>query len=330
MVHKIRWGILGTGRMAELFTSELKRLPDAIVDAVGSRNIQNARAFGDRFDIPHRFGSYEDLAWKSQCDIIYVATPHPYHAENSILTLNAGKHVLCEKPFAMNEREAESMIRLAKEKKLFLMDALWIRFTPLMQWLKPALDKGFLGELGMFSGSFGYDMPFDSSSRVYNPDLGGGALLDVGIYPLSTSTWFLGKPQQTTALAKLGPTSIDERTGIVMKTTDGKLSVIYTAVVNRTPRDFTVMGDKGMITVHGPWWHQDKLTVYPKSGDPEERNFPFENRGYGYMARHVMACIREGRMESPVIPHSETLSIIETMDKIREKIGLKYPADVAL
>ncbi len=207
------------------------------------------------------------------------------------------------------------------------MDALWIRFTPLMQWLKPALDNGFLGHLGMFSGSFGYAMEFDPQSRVYNPDLGGGALLDVGIYPLSTSVWLMGAPEETKALATLGKTSVDERTGIVMKTRDGKISTLYTAVVNRTPWDFTVMGENGIMTVHGPWWHQDTLTYYPKTGEPEEKKFSFDGRGYGYMAQHVMTCLCEGKIESPVIPHDETLSIMKIMDRIRVQIGLKYPME---
>ncbi len=327
MNQKIKWGILGTGRMAELFTSELKHLPDAVVQAVGSRNMQKAQAFGKRFEIPQRFGSYEDLVRQSDTDIIYVATPHPFHAENTVLALKSGRHVLCEKPFAMNAGEAEIMIRTARETGYFLMDALWIRFTPLMQWLKQALDKGFLGEPGIFSGSFGYAMDFDPESRVYNPNLGGGALLDVGVYPLSTSVWLMGKPWKTEALATLGKTNIDEKTGIIMITRDEKLSVLYTAVTHRTPWDFTVMGEKGMITVHGPWWNQNKLTFYPESGKPDMKSFPFENRGYGYMAKHVMHCILQEIPESPVIPHNETLTIMSTMDQIRKKIGLRYPAD---
>lgn len=327
MKKNINWGILGTGRMAEIFTSELLRLPGCKITAVGSRSAEKAHAFGNRFHISEQFGSYDALVQQSSADIIYVATPHPYHAENAKRALNNGKHVLCEKPFSINAKDAESMIKLAHKTNLFLMDALWIRFTPLMKWLKTALDNGFLGDLGMFSGSFGYAMEFDSQSRVYNPDLGGGALLDVGIYPLSTSVWLMGIPEETKALATLGKTSVDERTGILLKTTDGKISALYTAVVNRTPLDFTVMGKKGIITVHGPWGHQDRLTYYPKSGEAEEKKFAFDGRGYGYMAQHVMNCIREGKAESPVISHDETLSIMKIMDQIREQIGLKYPME---
>ena len=327
MHQKIKWGILGTGRMAGIFTSELKNLPDAVVSAVGSRDKKKAQDFADRFKIPQFYGSYDDLVSYSDTDIIYIATPHPIHAENTILSLRANKHVLCEKPFSINTHETQSMISLAKDRGLFLMDALWVRFTPLMQWLKQAVDDDFLGELGMFSGSFGYTMNFDPKNRVYNPELGGGALLDVGIYPLSTSIWFMGVPDEMLALAKLGITNIDEKMGIVMKTPDGKISTIYTAVVNRTPGDFTIMGDKGYITVAGPWWHLDKLTVHMNSGNTEVKTFPFESRGYVYMASHVMKCIREGKTESSVVPLSETLSIMKTMDHIRQQIGLKYPME---
>ncbi|MCD6234738.1 MAG: Gfo/Idh/MocA family oxidoreductase [Candidatus Marinimicrobia bacterium] len=327
MKKQIKWGILGTGRMAEIFTSELMHLPEAIVVAVGSRHHKKAEAFGERFHIPERFNSYSDLVNQSSADIIYVATPHPFHKDNTILALSAGKHVLCEKPFAINAREAESMITVSQTKGLFLMDALWIRFTPLMQWLKQALEDEVVGKPGLFSGAFGYAMDFNPESRVFNPHLGGGALLDVGIYPLSTSVWLLGMPVETKSLATLGESGIDERTGIVMKTADGMLSVFYTAVVNRTPYDFTVMGEKGMITVHEPWWHQNTLTIHPVSGRPIVKHFPFENRGYGYMALHVMSCIRKGLTESPAIPHEETLGIMKLMDQIREQIGLKYPGE---
>jgi len=330
MHQKIKWGILGTGRMAEIFTSELKSLPDAVVSAVGSRDRKKAQLFASRFGVPHYYGSYDELVSRSDADIIYVATPHPFHAENTILSLRANRHVLCEKPFSINSLEAMSMIHMAKEKELFLMDALWIRFTPLMQWLKQAVDDGFLGVPGIFSGSFGYSMDFDPHSRVYNPELGGGALLDVGIYPLSTSIWLMGLPDETVALAKLGTTRVDERTGFVMKTPEGKISTIFTSVINRTPGEFSIMGEKGFVTVPGPWWHQDKLTIYPNSGKAEIKTFPFEGRGYTYMAKHVMNCIRERMTESPVVPLSETFSIMKIMDKVKKQIGLKYPMELTL
>jgi predicted dehydrogenase len=327
MMKKLKWGILGTGRMAEIFTSELMKLPDAHVVAVGSRIQRKAEAFGKQFHIHERFGSYSDLVNHSSADIIYVATPHPFHKDNTILALEAGKHVLCEKPFAIHAGEAETMIKIARSRGLFLMDALWIRFTPLMQWLKESLGKGLLGNPGIFSGAFGYAMDFDPQSRVFNPHLGGGALLDVGIYPLSTSVWIMGNPVETAALATLGRSGIDERTGIVMKTADEKLSVLYTSVINQTPYDFTVMGEKGVVTVHGPWWHQDSLTIHPGTEKPVVKHFAFENRGYGYMASHVMTCIRNGKTESPVVPHAETLTIMKVMDQIRQQIGLKYPGE---
>lgn len=330
MHQKIKWGILGTGRIAEIFTSELKKLPNAVVSAVGSRDKEKAQVFADRFSIPQYYGSYDDLVSCSDTDIIYVATPHSCHMDNTILSLRANKHVLCEKPFSINSHESKSMISLAKDKGLFLMDALWIRFTPLMEWLKQALKDCIIGELGMFSGSFGYAMNFDPENRVYNPELGGGALLDVGIYPLSTSIWLMGVPDETVALAKLGHTGIDEHTGMVMKTPDGKISVIYTAVVNRMPGEFTIMGEKGYISVPGPWWHLDKLFLHLNSGHTEVKTFPFEGRGYVYMARHVMNCICEGKTESPFIPLSDTLSIMNSMDQIRQQIGLKYPMELTL
>jgi predicted dehydrogenase len=327
MNARIKWGIMGTGRIAEIFTSELKNLPDAIVSAVGSRNKSKARGFAERFGIPHYFGSYDELVSGSDIDIVYIATPHSRHSENTQLALQANKHVLCEKPFSINHEEAQTMISLAKKKNRFLMDALWIRFTPLMQWVKQAIHDGLLGEPGIFSGSFGYNMEFDPESRVYKRELGGGALLDVGIYPLSTGIWLMGNPVETVALAKLGMTGIDERTGIVMKTRDNKISTIYTSVINRTPGEFTVMGDKGFINVHGPWWHLDKLTIHLNSGKSDIISFPLEERGYIYMARHVMTCLREGKTESPVVPLSETVSIMTIMDTIRKQIGLKYPME---
>jgi len=327
MTDKIRWGILGTGKIARKFAAGLAAVPDAALVAVGSRTQDSADRFAGLFRVPHCHGSYEALAADPDVDAVYIATLHPFHAANSLFCLNAGKAVLCEKPFTMNAREAADVIRTARGRKLFLMEAMWTRFLPVVARVREWLRAGAIGEVLMLTADFGFRAEFDRRSRVFDPALGGGALLDVGIYPISfASMVFGGPPDRIASLAHLGQTGVDEEAGIVLGYSGGRLAVLHTAVRVNTPGEACIMGTAGMIRIPARFWCA--TTVSLLAGGNEERiEIPLDGNGYNYEAAEVGRCLREGRLESDVMPLDESLSIMQTLDRIREQWGLCYPGE---
>jgi predicted dehydrogenase len=327
MTETVRWGILGTGNIASKFAAALALAPGARLQAVGSRAPGTARAFAERFDVPSFHDSYEALAADPDVDVIYISTPHPFHMENSLLCLNHGKAILCEKPFAMNVREAKIVIETAREKNLFVMEAMWTRFFPVMVRVRSLLSDGAIGEVRMLSADFGFRTPVNPTGRLFDPALGGGALLDVGIYPLSLASMIFGPPAHVAALAHLGETQVDEQSAMILGYESGALSILYTAVRTDTPREATIMGTEGMVRIPNPWWHPSSLVHVTPDGSQQVEEMPFEGNGMQFEAMEVMRCLRERRLESEIMPLDETLSIMATMDEIRAQCGLEYPAD---
>jgi len=327
MTNTIRWGILGTGNIARQFAADLKLLPDARLMSVGSRTIDSANAFGDQFESPHRHGSYEALVNDSEVDVIYVATPHSRHRENALLALSAGKAVLCEKPFAINSREAGEVISFAREKKLFLMEAMWTRCFPLMEKLRGLLDAKAIGEVRMLTADFGFRAEFHEEERLFNPAFGGGALLDVGVYPVSLASMIFGPPTRIASLAHLGKTGVDEEAAIVLSNANGQLATLSAAIRTETMHDACLMGTTGRIRIHRPWWRPTAMTLSREGVDDERMEFPLTGNGYQFEAAEVGNCLRDGRLESPLMPLDETLSIMKTLDAIRAQWGLKYPME---
>lgn len=327
MADKIRWGILGTGVIARKFVTGLKVTPGAELAAVGSRAQATTDEFGDTFGVSRRYASYEALAQDPDVDVIYVSTPHPLHVANTLLCLNAGKAVLCEKPFALNAAETEQMITLARQKRLFLMEAMWTRFLPAVVKLRQLIAEGVIGEVRMIMADLGFRAEFDPAHRLFAPELGGGALLDVGIYPVSFASMILGAPVEVTSLAHLGATGVDEQSAILLRYQAGQLAVIAAAVRTDIPSEAIIMGTTGRIRVHAPIYCPVRLTLSrPEQGD-EIIDAPLEGNGYNYQALEVMNCLRAGKLESQIMPLDETLAIMKTMDKIRAPWGLKYPAE---
>ena len=326
MTKTVRWGILGAGRIAGKMAQALKKLPDAELAAVGSRSQATADEFGDKFDIPRRHPSYEALARDPDVDIIYVATPHNFHKENSLLCLAHGKAVLCEKPLTVNAREAEELIRFAREKKLFLMEAMWTRFLPLMSKFKETLAAGVIGEVRMVQADFGFNAGWNPEGRLLNPKLAGGGLLDVGVYTVSLASWVLGAPSKIVSLAHIGETGVDEQNGTVLAYENGQLALLSSAVRTTTPHDAVIMGTEGMIRIHPPWWCPTRMTINA-GGKSEEVEAPFGDNGFEYEAAEAMRCLRDGKLESSVISLDESLSIMRTLDAIRAQWGLKYPME---
>lgn len=327
MAETIRWGIIGTGAIAHKFAEGLKSVSDAELVAVASRTQEKADAFGEEFGVARRHAGYERLAADDGVDAVYVATPHAMHKADTMLCLEAGRAVLCEKPFAINEAEAREMVGLARQKGVFLMEAMWSRFLPKHAHLRELLSAGAIGEPRLLVADFGFRAPFDPKRRLFDPALGGGALLDVGVYNVSLASMvFLEEPNDVAALADRGATGVDEQMAYALAYDGGRLASLSTAVRTTTAMEATVYGTEGFIRVDRPWWCGASLTV-TRGGEAETVELPHGGNGYNYEAEEVGRCLREGRTESAVMSLDETLSIMRTLDRLRADIGLRYPME---
>ena len=329
MAEPIRWGILGTGKIARALATALQDVPDAVLAGVASRSLDKAAVFAADFNATTAYGSYEELAAAPDIDLVYVATPHPQHAANALLALNAGKGVLCEKPFTMNRREAEAVVALARSNKLFLMEAMWTRFMPALAEVKRLIALGEIGSVHQVVADFGFTATFGPEHRVYNPELGGGALLDLGIYPLSIAASLLGPVVDVKAQAEMGPTGVDVQTGFTMKHEGGGMSVCSCSFQARTPGELTVSGSRGHIRMNTMFHRARSITVSLDDGSTRTIDTPYLGNGYVHEVIEAQRCFREGLIESPGMTHAETLALMEVMDEVRRQIGLVYAADGA-
>lgn len=327
MADKMRWGILSTGNIAHKFAQGLTSLPDAELVAVGSRSQSAADAFGDEFNVPHRHSSYEALASDPDVDVIYIGTPHPFHAANTLLCLDGGKAVLCEKPFTINARETEQIIQRAREKNLFLMEAMWTRYLPAIERVRDLIASDAIGEVRMLTADFGYRQPFNPAARSYDLELGGGALLDVGIYPITLASMLFGTPVEIASQAHIGASGVDEQSALVFKYAQGQLALLWSAVSTTTPQEACIMGTKGMIKIPSQWWRAQQLLLSQQGQPDQVIDVPMEGNGYNYEAAEVARCIRAGLLESPIMSLDESLAIMHTMDTIRAQWGMVYPGD---
>ena len=327
MTKPIRWGILGTGAIAGELAAAINSLPDAKITAVGSRSLSTANAFADRFNIAHRHATYAALAADPDVDIVYVATPHVQHVENTLLCLQAGKAVLCEKPFTINATEAERVIKLARERKLFLMEAMCTRAMPIIQEAKRLIADGAIGEVKVMHGSFGMQTDFPTDHRLLNLALAGGALLDVGIYPISMASYFLGTIVDVAATADIGSSGVDCQVAISTRHEHGRIAASYASLYATSPLDAIIMGTKGRIHLQAPAFKGTRLTLIREGVESQEVHLPWTGNGYQYELMDAMQCLREGRLESSMMPLDESLSLMRTLDQIRAQIGLHYPGE---
>lgn len=325
-MRKVRWGILGTGAIARQFVEGLNFLQEAEVLAVGSRSEASAAEFADEREIPRRYASYDDLAADPDVEIVYVATPHPFHADNAELCLEAGKAVLCEKPFTVNAAEAERVVWLARDRGLFLMEGMWTRFFPLMEKLRRLVSEGAIGEVRMLNVDFGFRADLDPASRLFDLELG-GALLDVGVYCVSLASMVLGKPSRAVGLSHLGETGVDEQASVVLEHEGGRLANLSIGIRTATPQEVTIMGTDGYLRVHSPWWRPTSMTICRPGKESETVEAPVSGNGFNYEAAEVMRCLEAGATESEIMPLDETLSVMRTMDGIRAAWGLRYPGE---
>jgi len=325
MSETIGWGILGAGRIGRLFAHGLESVPNARLVAVASRTPERLRQFGETFPGARLYAEYAALVADPAVDIVYVATTNQLHRELSLLALGAHKPVLCEKPFTMDAAEAGDVIALARWEGLFCMEAMWMRFLPLVRALPELLASAGLGEVRMLRADFGERMPYAPDNRLYDPALGGGALLDLGVYPLSLAFYLLGRPRAVTSAAALAPTGVDAQSAAVLEYAGGQIALIACSIVAQLPTDALIVGERGHVRVHTPFYRPSEysLTYFDQAG-PGERgrqletvSVPFQGNGYNYEAVEAMRCLRAGELESPIMPLDETLAIMETMDAIR-------------
>jgi len=326
MTAKIRWGILAPGNISRKFATGLTALNDAEIFAVGARSQESVDRFASEFDVARQYVGYKKLVADPDVDAIYVSSPHPFHMEHALLCIEHGKPVLCEKPFAINAAQAKTIIDRAREKSVFVMEAMWSRYIPIIAEVRRMVSAGEIGEIRMISSDFGFRTNVNPQSRLFDPALGGGGLLDVGIYPLSFASMFLGKPNRIASMAEIGETGVDEQAAAILGYPSGAMSLISTGVRTQTPYEATIMGTDGWIRIHAPCWLSDKMTV-TRGGESEEIEVPYEGNGYSYEAAEVARCLAEGKLESDIMPLDETLALMETMDEIRAQWGLKYPME---
>jgi len=331
MAKKIRWGIVGTGGIAHAFAKGLSVLPDAKITAVASRSKESAEKFGTEFNVPNRHIGVESIAYDKDVDVVYIATPHPMHKNETISCLEGGKAVLCEKPFAMNISEVMQMITCARKKKLFLMEAMWMYFFPAMEKVRELVSGGAIGEVRLVQASFCFKCEWNPEHRCLNLQLGGGALLAVGVYDIALAQMIYGKePFRISSMAHIGQTGVDEQSSMIFGYENGAMAVLTCAVRTSTLKEAIIYGTDGFIRILPFFWKPDRIIV--KTGRDEEKEISFNRlgNGYGYEAAEVMRCLRDGEIESMVMPLDTSIAIMRTMDKIRQQWNLVYPMEKEL
>jgi predicted dehydrogenase len=327
MTDHLRWGILATGLIARLFTADLLRFGHK-VSAVASRSRQNADRFAAQFGIPNAHGSYEALFADPEIDIIYVATPHPLHAGNAIAALEAGKHVLVEKPFTINAAEAQKVVDVAERRGLVALEAMWTRFLPHMIRIREIVASRTLGEVRSVVADHTQDLPDDPTHRLNALNLGGGALLDLGIYPISFVWDILGAPQSVQATARFKATGADAEVATLFRHAGGAVSLTLSISDAAGPNVATVIGTQGRIDIDTVWYMPTKFRVYDTQGNVvEEFNSSVQGRGMQYQAAEVERLIRTEQLTSEILPLTETVAIMRTLDAIRAQIKLRYPGE---
>ena len=321
-----RWGLLGTGKIAKAFAEDLQLAPGHHVAAVGSRNIESARQFASRFEGAEAFGSYEELV-KADVDAIYVASPHPFHAEHTMLALKAGKPVLTEKPFTINLTEAEGLVKYSEENGIALMEALWTRFLPHIAAIKECIATGALGRISTITADHGQYLPADPFARLWEPELGGGALLDLGIYPLTLAHIILGNPSRITARATLTEKKVDLQSSMIFEYEDGAHAILTSTMANKSGNIGVISGEKARIEIDGPFYKPTSWRLISRDDVITEFPNTYQGNGPREEAIEFARVVRSGEIESPLMTHGTSLEVMAIMDEIRRQIGVRYPTE---
>ncbi|MFE7601363.1 Gfo/Idh/MocA family protein [Streptomyces sp. NPDC057494] len=324
----VRWGILATGGIAERFATDLGALDGAEVVAVASRTEASAKAFADRFGIPRAYGEWAGLVADEDVDVVYVATPHHAHRAAAGLALEAGKAVLCEKALTLNAREAEELVTLARGRGLFLMEAMWMYCNPLIRRIAELVRDGAVGEVRTVQADFGLAGPFDAAHRLRDPAVGGGALLDLGVYPVSFAHLLLGEPSAVHAHARISPEGVDLNTGMLLGWDSGASALLSCSLEADTPLTASVTGTAGRIDVPRGFFFPERFTLHRAGREPEEFVSADDPHSLRHEAAEVMRCLRAGATESPLVPLDGSLAVMRTLDAVRDRVGVRYPQEV--
>ena len=326
----IHWGILGAGRITRKFASDLILVENAELIAIGSRSKQSADEFNKEFPVKYCHYSYQDLVQNPEVDVIYIATPHNLHYENTLLCLNHNKAVLCEKPFSMNSKQAMEMIKKAREKKLFLMEAIWTKFHPHYIKMQEMIGQGALGEIKAVLVNFGFKPIAPVPARLFDPVLGGGTVMDIGIYNVFIAMSILGRPDYIDAVITPASTGVDDQCAILFRYKNGALAQLFSTFSSNLVTEADICGTHGRIRLTSRFYEPSStIEFYPDKVDSKQI-IPVEKEpgfGYQYEARHVNDCLIKGLTESPIVSSADTILLMETLDEIRKVAGIHYPAD---
>jgi len=327
MQKTYKWGIIGLGKIANKFAQDLLKIPHAELHAVASRTLEKAKIFAGEYKVSNYYGSYEEMILHAELDAVYIATPHIFHCENTLLCLQDKVAVLCEKPFAMNINEAQKMVDAAQSNDTFLMEAFWTRFLPTTLKVLEVIEEGKIGEVLSIKADFGFKASTDPNGRMYNLNLGGGSLLDIGLYPVFLALLILGKPNEVKAFGKIGTTKIDEECNMLFQYDEGHSAILNSSILYDTPVEASIHGTKGMIHIPRRWHESEKFTLHIEGQSPQEISFEFNCKGYRYEAEEVMRCLAAGKKESDILPLSFSMDLMNLLDRIRKEINLVYPQD---
>jgi predicted dehydrogenase len=319
----VRWGVLGTGGIAATFASDLRLVEGAVLAAVGSRTAEAATSFAARHGIARAHGSWAGLAADDEVDVIYVATPHAFHHAAAAACIAGGKHVLCEKPMTLDQPSSASLVELSRARGVFLMEAMWMRCNPVIRRVAELVAGGAIGEVTAVHADLGVRGPFPATHRLMDPALGGGALLDLGLYPISLAHLILGMPASVQGWARLSPEGVDQNTGVLLGYQSGAVAALTCGLVGGTGNAATITGTTGRVQLPKGFFEARTFTLH-RGAEAEVFDMDFPGRGYQFEAEEVQRCLAAGLLESPLVPQATTLEMMGLLDRIRAQIGVRY------
>ena len=323
----VRFGILGPGRIANRFASAFQYVPEAKVYAIASHDASRALEFALTHNVEKQYTAYEDLLNDPLVDVVYIATPHPFHFEQTMLCLEQKKPVLCEKPLAMNFRQVSEMVSASQRGQTFLMEGMWSRFFPVIHKTLELLNAGAIGDVKFLHADFGFAAPVNLEGRVYKLTLGGGAQLDVGVYPMFLALLMLGKPDGIKSYSQLASTGADTSTSALFHYSNGAMAHIFSSIVTDSVKDAHIMGTLGRITIQSPWHKSQLVSLRLNSGESTDFAYPHSGNGFEFQIREVAHCVAEKKIESEQMPHRLSLMMAEVSDEIRRQGGIRYRED---
>lgn len=317
---------MGAGRIGSALVEAIEETGGEVL-AIGSSSRERAETFGDRHGIPHRYHSHHEVALDPDVDVVYIASTNDAHHAHTLAAVDAGKAVLCEKPFALNVPQAREMVSRARDRGVFLMEAMWMRFQPATDRLVEMVSDGYIGEIRTVSANFGFPAGPHASNRLFDLSLGGGTIMDLGVYVVTLATMLLGPPEHISARIERFPSGVDSQAGLVLHHQKGGMSTLSTSFVSDTSNEAVVSGSEGRIRVHAPFHHSSMLTLERRGDVVETIDTSYPGSQYRFEVDEVLRCLDEGLTESPKMPLDDSLALMGVLDRIRSKVGLEFPTE---